>query len=93
MLRLQCLNGVARTNVAIMNKQQFLGLTIWSRCRGSVVACPALAIADAIAIVGGCGPAGASVRLGLLPGGQAEAGPAVPQHQRSHTGTTSEAEE
>ena len=67
--------------------------TVWSRCCGSVVACPVLAIADAIAIVGGCGPAGASVRLGLLPGGQAEAGPAVPQHQRSHTGTTSEAEE
>ena len=31
---------MATTN--IYNKQQFCGLKTWSRCRGSVVACPAL---------------------------------------------------
>ena len=42
MRRLRWLNGATTTNIDIIHNQQFFGLKTWSRCRGSVVACPAL---------------------------------------------------
>ena len=44
-LRSRCLNGVATTNRGIMQWPTFLGPDhTWSRCGGSVVACPAFTI-------------------------------------------------
>ena len=41
---LRCPNGVASHNECRHNNKQLFGLKTWSRCRGSVVECPALYI-------------------------------------------------